>query len=79
MSDLRFSIEFRNRSSGARHTVVVDLGEFTVRELEQAWCGPGGLFGPVAWAHAYRHAARRTSPDYIGLPASVKAHRLQDA
>ena len=79
MSDLRFSIEFRNQVTGAQHIVVVDLGEFTVRELEQAWGGPGKLYGPVAKAFAYQHAAKRTPPDYIGLPASVKAHRLQDA
>ena len=34
-----------------------------MRELEQAWCGPGGLFGPVAWAFAYQHAAKRMPPE----------------
>jgi hypothetical protein len=77
MSDLRFSIEFRNRFSGAQHTVLVDLGEFTVQELEQTSTGPGKYTGPVAGAFAYQHAARRMGAQYVGLPETVRAHKAR--
>ena len=77
MSNLKFTVEFINRVSGAQHTVVVDLGEFTVRELEDAWHGPGKFTGPVAWAVAFQHASKRMGAHYMGRPETVRAHRVQ--
>ena len=79
MSNLKFEITFVHQVTGDLRAVVIDLAEFTARELEVAWFGPGKYEGPAAWAFAYQHATRlmASEADYIGLPASVRAHRVQ--
>jgi hypothetical protein len=77
MSKLKFEVTFIHLATGAQRSVVVDLIELSGREIGDALRGPGGLFGPVAWAYAYCHAAKRMGANYMGRPESVKAHRVQ--
>ena len=56
---------------------VVDLCELTGAEIRDAMRGPGGLYGPVAWAHAFKHAAPKMPAEFVGLPETVQAFRVQ--
>jgi hypothetical protein len=77
MSGLKYTVDFVSRKTGKRHTAIVDLGDFSARELDEAWRGPNRFEGPVAAMYAYAHAARCAPPDYLGLPQSVRCHRVQ--
>ena len=56
---------------------MVDLCDLTGDEIRDAMRGPGGLFGPVAWAHAFKHAVAKMPAEFVGLPETVQAFRVQ--
>ena len=76
-SNLRFTVEFENRFTLQRRTAVVDLCELTSPEIRDAMRGPCGLYGPVAWAHAFKHAVAKMPAEFVGLPETVQAFRVQ--
>ena len=77
-SNLRFTVEFRNRFNGQhRRTAVVDLCELTGDEIRNAMRGPGGLYGPLAAAYAFRHATNKMPAEFLGMPETVQAFRVQ--
>jgi hypothetical protein len=77
-SNLRYTVDFRNRFNGQhRATVVVDLCELNGDEIRDALRGPGGVFGPRAWAHAFNHAVAKMPAEFMGMPETVQAFRVQ--
>ena len=76
-SNLRYTVDFKHRVTGQCRTTIVDLCDLTGDEIRDALRGPGGVFGPRAWAHAYRHAVAKMSVEFVGLPETVQAFRVQ--
>lgn len=76
-SNLRYTVEFQNRFNRQHRTAVVDLCDLTGDEIRDAMRGPGGLYGPVAKAFAFKHAAKRMGAEFMGMPETVQAFRVQ--
>ena len=73
-SNLRFTVEFRNWFNAQhRATAVVDLCDLAGAEIRDALHGPGGLYGPVAKAFAYKHATPKMPAEFMGMPETVQA------
>lgn len=76
-SNLRYTVDFKHRFTGEHRTAVVDLCDLTGDEIRDALHGPAGVFGPRGWAHAYRHAVAKMSAEFVGMPETVRAFRVQ--
>ena len=76
-SNLRFTVEFENRFTLATPNGGGRLVRATSPEIRDAMRGPCGLYGPVAWAHAFKHAVAKMPAEFVGLPETVQAFRVQ--
>ena len=76
-SNLRYTVDFVHRFTKVEQTTVVDLCELTGDEIRTAMRGPGGVYGPVAKAFAFKYAALKMPTEFMGMPETVQAFRVQ--